>query len=112
MKMRADWAAWILQFLFGSIVGAGISLAFTPGLRRRSDTLIDREDAMMFLLGTVLIGGGLASYLGDRLWLDGVYRFSQPEAARHSMLSRILSILFTVAGLVLLITAIMRSLER
>jgi hypothetical protein len=51
-----------------------------------------------FLTGCALVGSGLASWHGDRLWLGRSFRVVRPDGVTHSRSSRIASLTAAVAG--------------
>ena len=89
----------------GFIVGAFLGLWLLPRGPRHGPALnMTLEDIIDFILGAALIGAGLASFFGDRLWIGLSYRIIPPDGVRHSELSRAASIATgTVGGLVLLL---------
>lgn len=97
---QADWLAWSLQYLAGLIVGAVIGVASTG--RRHNLSLLAPDLLFPAMGGAALIGAGLASLLGDRLWIGSSYKFIPPDAPRHSLLSRMLSFLSMRAGAALI----------
>lgn len=109
MNKRADWLAWSLQFLVGTVVGAACSCIFLRG-GHRGIPIIDRETSPAFILGAALIGAALASYYGDQLWVGSSYRVIPPDEPRHSVTSRRVSIIIGCIGVVLVLIALIRSL--
>jgi hypothetical protein len=96
---QADWLAFTLHFIFGLVVG------FFGGfyLITRNASRINLAEAFIipFLFGASLIGAGLATKLGDRLWIGDNYRIIPPDAPRHSRVSHYSSILALVLGSVM-----------
>lgn len=115
MNKRADWLAWSLQFLFGSLVGA--SLICLPWASRHGHRFIGipfsargASPAFSSLLGLggALIGGALASWFGDRFWFGGAFRISPPDEPEHSIASRTASLVVGLVGGVLVLIALAR----
>ncbi len=52
--------------------------------------------------GAALLFAGLASLIGDRLWIGSSYKFIPPDAPKHSLLRRVLSFLSMGAGAALI----------
>jgi hypothetical protein len=110
MKRQADWFAWSLQFIFGLIVGVCLGFGVI-GKRRRSDGWLNSEQIPIFILGAALIGAGLASFYGDRLWLGSSYHVIPPDGIEHNDKSRIASIITGALGGTLSLIAILRHFE-
>jgi hypothetical protein len=66
---KADWLAWTLQFMAGSVVGVLIGYV-TVCSRRSGISLLAPPDILPFAIGAAFLGGALASYYGDRLWME------------------------------------------
>jgi hypothetical protein len=62
--------------------------------------------------GAALIGGGLASLLGDQLWIGSSYKFIPPDAPRHSFLSKALSFLSMGEGATLIALTLFANFTR
>lgn len=97
---QADWLAWSLQYLVGLAVGAVIGIASTG--RRHNLTLLAPDLLCPAMGGAALLFAGLASLIGDRLWIGSSYKFIPPDAPKHSLLSRVLSFLSMGAGAALI----------
>ena len=114
MKRGADWFAWILQFIVGLVVGAlfGFALLYLKFGRRRGGGSpifkIAPDQVSTFVWGAALIIAGLASLLGDRLWLGSSYTRILPDGLTHSRVSRFISIVTMVLGGILFLSAIFR----
>jgi hypothetical protein len=98
-KAGADWLAWGFQFVLGGLVGLALGL-FVIARRGRSRTgfWMDSEFVLIWVTGAVLVGGALASYFGDRLWIGRSYLVIPPDRPRHSALSRHASRVVGMAG--------------
>jgi hypothetical protein len=110
MKRQADWFAWSLQFILGLIVGVFLGFCIL-GKRRGSDGWLNLEQMPIFILGAALIGAGLASFHGDRLWLGSSYSVISPDGIEHNDKSRIASIITGALGVTLILIAILRHFE-
>lgn len=109
MKRSADWLAWSLQFVVGLAVGAFIGVAIISRRRRfGSGWWLAPEQASFFICGAALLGAGLASFYGDRLWLGSSFRVIPPKDIEHSKASRIVSIVTVFAGSITLASVILR----
>ena len=109
MKKGADWLAWSLQFMAGLFVGAILALYIT----RRSwySAAAASKHILMPIIGVALIGGGLASYFGDRLWFGASYSVIPPDEIRHSATSRIISVLAIALGGAMVLLALLLNLR-
>ena len=106
MKKSANWLAWILQGIFGFVAGAVGGLILIS--RGRSGLWLDRQLLLPFLTGTALIGAGLGSRYGDRLWLGDSYKMIPPDEPEQSNLSDILSWCLIAAGVATCVVTILR----
>jgi hypothetical protein len=97
MKQGADWLAWSLQFTAGFIVGRILALYITRRSLYRLPTA-SSQHVLMLVLGAALVGAGLASCFGDRLWLGSSYRVIPPDGVPHSRTSKALSVATTAIG--------------
>jgi hypothetical protein len=100
MKRGADWLSWSLQFIAGSVVGAVGGLYI---LSRASRYHLTSEDVVTLILGGALIGAGLASFYGDRLWIGLSYRVIPPDDIEQSETSQILSMATGALGVCVLL---------
>jgi hypothetical protein len=110
MNRKPDWVAWLLQGLVGFVVGGFLGFAFvvkTASGRRGSFVADDQKS--LFLLGLAVIGFGVASLLGDRLWLRDSYRHVTPDDPVHNPATKFASIAIGVVGAALVLCAIIRS---
>ncbi len=73
MKHRADWFAWVLQFVVGLAVGASVGKAIISEGRDLGQWLA-LDSLSTFIWGAALIGAGVASFYGDRLWLHEAHQ--------------------------------------
>lgn len=108
MNRGADWLAWFLQFIAGLVAGALVSVAIISRRRFGGGWWLASQQVPTFIWGTALIGAGLASFYGDRLWLGSSYRVIPPDDIKHSDTSRIVSIITGALGGILVLTAILR----
>lgn len=106
MNKSADWLAWCLQFVFGLIVGTIFGTYSNSWLRPSLFGLGTVPST--YFVGAALIGAGLASFYGDRLWIGLSYRVIAPDEIRHSVKSRIFSIITGVIGGILVLTAVIK----
>lgn len=109
MKRSADWLAWSLQFIVGLAVGAFIGIAIIARRRRfGGGWWLASDQVSTLVLGAALIGAGLASFYGDKLWLGSAFRVIPPDGIKHSDTSRMVSIISGLLGVVFLLAAILR----
>ncbi|PTX96988.1 hypothetical protein DB345_07370 [Spartobacteria bacterium LR76] len=107
---QADWLAWSLQYLAGLIVGAVIGVASTG--RRHNLSLLAPDLLFPAMGGAALIGAGLASLLGDQLWMGSSYKVIPPDAPSHSLLSKTLSFLSMGVGAMLIVLTLFANFTR
>lgn len=98
MKPGADWLAWLLQFVAGSIAGILLGLAILGSRSGQRSLWLGTDLIPAFLTGLALVGAGLASRHGDRLWLGRSFRMLPPDGVTHSKTSRIASLTAAAAG--------------
>lgn len=109
MKRSADWLAWSLQFIAGLIVGALFGDGINSQPRKYGGgSWLASEQGSTFIWGAALIGAGLASFYGDRLWWGYSYRVIPPLDMEHSNTSRLVSMVAGVIGSILVLTTILR----
>lgn len=109
MKRRADWFAWVLQYVVGFLVGGCIAFGIThKRFRLRSNGLIT-EHVYTFIVGTALIWAAMASFYGDRLWLGSEHRVIPPDDISHNKISRLLSIITGILGVALVFKALLHN---
>jgi hypothetical protein len=96
MKRHANWLAWFMHGTFGLFVGAVAGLILIS--RRQRGLWLDLDLVIPFLVGAALIGAGLGSRYGDRLWMGDNYRMLPPDEPEQSNLSDILSWCLVAAG--------------
>lgn len=99
----ADWLAWSLQLLLGLLVGASIGAL-------AAERLLAREALPIFLAGSSLLGGGIHSYLGDRVWFPRSIYDSEPPA--QSKASRCASWIIGGVGALLCLVALLEPTPR
>jgi len=93
----------------GLVIGAFIGLAIIARRRRLGGGWwLASDQVSTFIAGAALIGAGLASFYGDQLWLGSSFRVIPPDGIRHSDISRMVSIVTGMSGVVLVLTAILR----
>jgi len=110
MNERADWMSWVLHFVFGAGVGAVTGLASgSSGIRGWRPLWLESALFPEFLLGCVLLGAGLGSLCGERLWTGLSYRVIPPDGIQHSLTSWVLSILSGIAGAALITKLLLRN---
>jgi len=100
-KNAADWLAWSLQFLLGIV--AGVIVGAVLIFRTRVGFSMQAGSLAAFFCGGSLVGGALASYYGDRLWLGHSTRVIAPNSFRHSSASRMASMVTGSAGAALVV---------
>lgn len=100
MKNKADWLGWSMQLVFGLILG-GV-LGVIVWLRRHNGTWLAEDRVLPFLAGCALIGAGLTSHYGDRifygLFQETSYRVIPPDAPERNAASRCCSVLLGLGG--------------
>lgn len=96
--------SWVLHFVFSAVVGSLMGLGMGTSGRRRGAHHLWLEFSFLpeFFLGCVLLGAGLGSLYGERLWTGLSYRVIPPDGIEHSLTSRVLSILSGIAGAALI----------
>ena len=104
MNNKADWIAWTLQCILGMAVGAGIGWRWLPG----KHSIAEHPVFSLVICGAALIGGGLASRLGDQLWLGDSYRMIPPDAPQQSSASKNASWWLCASGGVMIALSIYR----
>lgn len=98
---KADWMAWIFQFMAGSVVGALMGYVTACPRRYSGISLLARQDIFPFTLGAALLGGALASYYGDRLWMEDRVIPNDPVKQSQFSFSSSMTTGFVGAGLML-----------
>ena len=102
--------SWVLHFVFGAGVGAVTGLASgSSGIRGWRPRWIESALLPEFVLGCVLLGAGLGSLYGERLWTGLSYHVIPPDGIEHSLTSRVLSILSGIAGAALITKLLLRN---
>jgi hypothetical protein len=109
MKQKADWFAWVFQYIFGFIGGGCFAFAMThKRFRVRSNGLIT-EHVDTFIVGMALIWAAMASFYGDRLWLGSNYKIIPPDDISHNKISRLLSIITGTLGVTLVFKSLLHN---
>lgn len=108
MKPGADWLAWSLQFVAGAIAGILLGLAILGSRNGLNSYWLGADLIPPFLAGSALVGAGLASWHGDRLWMGRSFRVIRPDGVAHSRTSRLASLVAVVAGGLVVATVILR----
>ena len=96
-----------LQFIVGLVVGAIVGVGVISRRRYHGGFMLDPEQAAKFFFGAALIGAGLASQYGDRLWFGLSYRVVPPDGIKHSDASRLVSRVTMLWGGALVIFALL-----
>jgi hypothetical protein len=110
MNVKANWTAWGLHGGFGAIAGGLIG--FCTLIEEGPDTFWIRTDLVIFLLiGGALIGAGLGSRYGDRLWLGENYHILPPDEPEQSNLSDWLSWCLVAAGVATCVVTILKHFQ-
>lgn len=109
MRQRANWLGWILQGIFGFFVGGLAGFVVIARLRLGSRFFDDLLPP--FLLGSALMGAGLGSRYGDRLWLGDNCRMIEPDEPQQSDFSDILSWCLFAAGLATCVVTFLKGLN-
>ena len=104
---KADWLAWVLQFIAGSVVGVLIGYV-TVCSRRSGISLLAPPDILPFTIGAAFLGGALASYYGDRLWMED--RVIPNDPVPQSYNSFACSVTLGAVGVGLMVCAIFRTI--
>ncbi len=104
-KRGTDWLSWILQGIAGAVVGT--LLGFLIIARRRHGFWLDAGLILPFLTGAALIGLGLGSLVGYKLWDGGTCVFPL-DAPRITGFGQALSFLLTSAGIILALVTLGR----
>jgi hypothetical protein len=109
MKTGANWLAWALQFIAGFIAGGIVGLVLTRG-GWQSYRGMPFDQFLLSVGGAALVGAGLATYYGDRLWNGLLYDVIPPDEFPQSWPSRLLSCAIgAVGGGLILLGLLMRS---
>jgi MFS family permease len=98
---EADWVGWVLQYIFGFVIGAFLSFVCLELLGPRQ--FIEAGwHFLLFLLGGALIAAGAFSYEGDAEVMSDYSRHFPPNVPRRSRRSVLCSWLSEITGLLLI----------
>ena len=103
---RADWLGWSSHFVAGSVMGTIAGCLCLPG--KFQPTFVSATEFPIFLSGLALLGGAIASFYGDELWIGATYRVILPMPPKHSRRSRLTSLGVAIAGSLLVTIALHR----
>ena len=96
---QADWIAFVMHSIVGAFVGCILGYylitEYAIGLLRNGMLPVP------FFLGCALVGAGLGSRLGDKLWIGLNYKVIPPDGPRHSSRSYFMAIFLTCLGAIL-----------
>jgi len=106
MKKETDWISWTLHALLGAFIGAVLGFAIIT--RRRHGFWLDDTLIHPFIIASALVGVGIGSMFGDKLWLGDNYKMFPPDAPKTTGFSKALSVLFIGAGLLVSMAIIAR----
>ena len=106
MKAKADWLAWTLQGILGGAVGLVVGVCVL--LRRHGVGLLNHHLILPFLIGSSLIGAGLGSRFGDRLWIGDNYLVIPPDEPEQSPLSDWLSWGLVASGIATCVLTVLK----
>ena len=109
MKTAANWLGWTLQGIFGFVVGVLAGLWLLS--RSRSDIWSNSHLLLLFLLGSGLIGAGLAARYGDRLWMGDSYLLIPPDEPAQSNFSDWLAWFLVAAGIATCTVTVLKELK-
>ena len=109
MKTAANWLAWTLQGICGLVVGAVAGLVLIS--RGRAGLWVPPELIPQFVLGTGLVGAGLAARYGDRLWMGDSYLLIPPDEPAQSNFSDWLAWFLVAAGIATCTVTVLKELK-
>lgn len=118
MSNRADWIAWILHFILGLPVGAFIGyflISRSEGGRYSTShkpSWLSNDLILPYLIGTALLGAGIASLYGDKLWLSHNYKVIPPDGVQHSSKSKLCSYGSIAIGVALIVIPVIIQITR
>jgi len=90
-----------MQAIFGLVVAGAIGTAFYV---RLCD--MDAENMKPFIFGSGLIGAGLGSVFGDRLWMQLGSKYEMPENVKAGITAHIISWTMVLIGISLAVYAL------
>ena len=102
MRPNADWIGWCLHYIMGIVVGGILgAIIVIPKRRLHPDLWMETEFMPYFIGGIAMIVAGFASIYGDELWQGEMYRTFEPHGPDASPLSRTLSFISIIVGVLL-----------
>ena len=109
MKRSANWLGWSMHGALGLFAGAVAGFILIS--RGRRGLWLDVSLILPFVFGTALIGAGLGSRYGDRLWIGDNYRMIPPDEPEQSHLSDWLSWCLIAAGTATCAVTVLKQLQ-
>jgi hypothetical protein len=94
---NADWFPWVVHFVLGGIVGAGVGLFMVRQFVRHD--FLDSRQLVQVVIGMALCCGSFVSYHGDRAWMPPSI-FDRPQSPLPRA-AGMLSIIIGIGGIVL-----------
>ena len=99
--VKTDWLSWSLQAIFGLAAGGIIGVAIYFQVCR-----INTDHMKMFICGSGLIGAGLGSFFGDRLWMQLESKYEMPQNVKAGIIANIISWTMVLIGISLAVYAL------
>jgi hypothetical protein len=98
-KPSADWVAWTLHLIFGSIIGAALGIYVAARVLRAG--MVSSDGTIWAVAGCALIMGAASSHWGDRLWTrPSVFSGNEPP---RSDLSALVSMVIAIVGVLAIV---------
>ena len=102
MRHNADWIGWCLHYIMGIVVGCILgAIIVIPKRRFHAHLWMETQFRPYFIGGVAMIVAGVASIYGDELWQGEMYRTFEPQVPDASPLSRSLSFISIIVGVLL-----------